>query len=30
MFNEPADWDPEDDELILDPWEEPEEAPPWS
>ena len=30
MFTEPEEWDQDDDELVLDPWGELEEAPPWS
>jgi hypothetical protein len=26
MFTEPDDWDEDDDELILDPWGEPEDV----
>ena len=25
MFTEPDEWDPDDDELVLDPYDEPEE-----
>jgi hypothetical protein len=29
VFTDPEEWDQDDDELVLDPWGELEEAPPW-